>query len=170
MSDEQDDYLDPDDQEVNEELDDGIQPFSQCKTSEEVWNTATANGLTFPAEPELRKAVEDIKRLVYLLFFQTGSKKRVHDMGVLKEYVNFLGLLFGAIQAYKKTNRPVPIELLCNGQTSSLTEGMQNFFKILYHQFAMPASSYQNELRDQFLELHFLCFPYCHTNQCLSKD
>lgn len=170
MSTEQNDYLDPDDQEVNEELEDGIHAFSQCKTSEDVWNTATANGLTFPAEKELRKAVEDIKQLIYLLFFQTGSKKRVHDLGVLKEYVNFLGILFSAIEAYKRTRRPVPVEALCNGQTSSLADGMANFFKILYHQISMPASSYQNEMRDQFLELHFLCFPYCHTNQCLSKD
>lgn len=165
-----DDYLDPDDQEVNEELDDGIQPFSQCKTSEDIWNTATANGLTFPAEPALRKAVEDIKRLIYLNFFQSGDKKRVHDMGILKEYVNFLGLLFGTIQAYKKTRRPIQIGALCNGQTASLTDGMENFFTILYNQMNMPASSYQNELRDQFLELHFLCFPYCQTNQCLSTD
>jgi hypothetical protein len=164
-----DDYLDPDDQEVNEELDDGLQSFSQCKTSEDVWNTAAANGLTFPAEKELRKAIEDIKQLIYLSFFQTGKKERVHDMGVMKEYVNFLGLIFSAIQVYKRTRRPAPANL-CNGQTASLAKGMDDFFKILYNQMAMPASNYQNELRDQFLELHFLCFPYCHTNQCLSMD
>ena len=91
-------------------------------------------------------------------------------MGVLKEYVNFLGLLFEAIQAYKRSRRPIQIAALCNGQTASLAKGMENFFKILYNQMAMPASSYQNELRDQFLELQFLCFPYCHPNQCLSME
>lgn len=166
------DYLDPDDQEINEELEEDAfnKQLASCTSSEEVWNTAAANGLTFPAENELRKAVEDIKRLIYLMFFQTGPKERVHDTKILKEYVNFLGLLYTAIETYKRTGRPINIAAICNGQAAALKDGMENFFTILYRQIAMPATALQNSLRDQFLHLHFLCFPYCQTNQCLSMD
>ncbi len=170
--DDQNDYLNQNDQEVNEEYDeDGIHPnFDSCKSSEETWNLAAANGMTFPAKPELEKAVEDIKQLIYLLFFQTGPKEKVHDSNVLNEYVKFLGLFYKAIRAYLTTRRPINIGAMATGQVATLKEGMTKFFEILYKQAALPADTLQNSLRDQFLQLHFQCFPYCHDDQCLSMD
>jgi len=166
------DYLNPDDQEVNEEYDDEvIHPnFSSCKSSEETWNLAATNGMTFPAKPELERAIEDIKQLIYLLFFQTGSKEKVHDPNILNEYVEFLGTLYKTIRAHLSSRKPIDIAAIVTGQPATIREGMSKFFEILFRQAKMPATSLQNSLRDQFIQLHFQCFPYCHDDQCLSMD
>lgn len=168
----QEDYLNPDDQEVNEEYDEEIihPNFDACKSTEETWNLASENGLTFPAKLELEKAVEDIKQLIYLLFFQTGSKEKVHNPNILNKYVEFLGLLYKTIRSYLATKRPINVAFIASGQGAGFKEGISKFFEILYHQVALPANTLQNELRNQFLQLHFQCFPYCHDDQCLSMD
>ena len=168
----EDDYLDPEDQEVNESInEEEIQPnLNGCSTSEELRNMAKSNGLIYPAEEQIKKAVEDIKELIYLEFFQNGTKEQVHDMNVMNKYVNFLGLLHKVVLTFLSSSKPINFNRVAFGQSAELKNGMSTFFEIFRQQMNMSSTKEQDDLRDAYLHLHFICYPYCHADQCLSMD
>ena len=168
MAERDDDYLSEDYEEVNEDYEIPAPDAERFIDAVDL-SAAASKGLTFSGEEAFTEALNNIKELAHENFFQNGDRKKVNDMGILTEYMNFLALINQAINYVFSTKAPIN-NMFVGEVGDKLKEGLTLFFDIALAQSQVPLNGEQTNYRSKLIKAHLIDFPYCHRKECLSMD
>lgn len=166
---EEEDYLSNSEEEINEDFDVPTPDARRNRNTDE-WAAEHSKGIHFPGEEEFTQAINDIKDLAHEEFFQNGSREKVHNMSVIEDYINFLGIIHDFLKYTFKTRQPVDTKLFKIGLSEQILEGLRLFFQVAYVQAQNELTAEQAKHRARAIKLHFIDYPYCHRKECLSMD
>lgn len=163
--------LDPYDQEVYDDKQSDISPENEesCDSESENWNNANLNGLTYSGHDKLSDAIDTLKNIIYMSFFQLGKKEEVHDEGVNRRYMDYLAKVGNNIIDYSN-NRTDDLQIVELESKPELTKSLNAFITVFKDIYTNIQGETERSLCRDFLKLHFKCFPYCQREECLSMD
>jgi hypothetical protein len=156
-------------QEILEDEQNDVSPDIEdsCSIDSDNWNEANINGLSFPDYDKISQAVETLKNIIYMSLFQIGDKKEVHDPGVNRKYMDYIGKVGNQVLDNLSNNTPLTVIQI---DKPEIEQSVEAFFTVLNDTFSKLKTPLEKSLCHDFLKLHLKCFPYCQRSECLSID
>ncbi len=142
-----------------------------CDDDSKEYKNRHENGQNFPRQDDLYEAISNMKNIIYLDFFQTGSAEKVHDTELLNKYLSLIGSIWQLIRSSSASGTIDESKIIIDQQNDNVKGAIRTFLTQLNEHLHLPENnSVDNEMRTLFLKLHLHCYPYCLNEKCLSND